>query len=123
MNKNIGTITKVALLSVSLALLACGAIPTAVDTAQEGPRDDVERPNDDASEATETQAAANDSGLGTIAYNGNTRVKQCKRQRRTGSHLFRVGCSDPDSGSQPVRYGTYNDLDRLAMSGSVRPEN
>ena len=105
-----------ALLSMSFALSACGAIPPSVDTVQGVPRDDAIEP-------TEVQVAANDSGLGTIAYDKNTRAKPCKRRRRTGSHLFSDGCADPDSGSQPVRYSTFNDLGRLVMSGSVRPEN
>ena len=113
----------IVLLSASFLLSACGATSTTVGTAQDGPKDEVESPAGDAIEATEVQVAANDSGLGTIAYDKNTRAKPCKRQRRTGSHLFSDGCADPDSGSQPVRYGTFNDLGRLVMSGSVRPEN
>ncbi len=116
MNKLTGTITSVALFSVILALSACGATPKAINTAQDDPREIDEVPNDDVMEAPEPQTAANDpGGLGTIIYDGGTRTKQCKRQRRTGSHLFRVGCSDPDSGSQPVRSGTYDDLDWLTQ--------
>jgi hypothetical protein len=106
----------IAVLSASLALSACGIVPTASDTAPESSRDDV-------SETGEIQTDSVESGLGAIVYNGDTRTQPCKKQRRTGSHLFRVGCADPDSGSQPVRYGTFNDLGHLAMSGSVRPEN
>jgi len=113
----------IALLSVSFALSACGVVPTAVDTGQEGLRDDVESPAGEATETTEVRVAANGSGLGTIVYDKNSRARPCKRQRRTGSHLFGDPCADPDSGSQPVRYGTFNDLGRLTMSGSVRPEN
>jgi len=106
----------IVLIAISFTLSACGAIPTANGTGQESPRED-------AVEATEVKVASGESGLGTIAYDGTTRTQLCSKQRRTGSHLYRVGCEDPDSGSQPVRYGTWNDLGRYAMSGSVRPEN
>ncbi len=105
-----------ALLSVSFALSACGAIPPSADRVQEGLRGD-------AIEATEVRSAADGPGLGIIDNRGNTRTQPCKRQRRTGSHLYRSGCEDPDSGSQPVRFGGWHDLGRYAMSGSVRPEN
>ena len=123
MIKLIGTFTRVALLLAVLTLSACGLSPTITDTAQVVAPDNAENPPTGADEASEVQVAASSAGLGTIVYKGNTRTKGCKKQRRTGSHLFRVDCADPDSGSQPVRSGTYMDLGHLTMSGSVRPEN
>ena len=112
----------IALTAISFALSACSAIPQApkaVGTAPENPSGDAS----EAIEATEVNAATEQPGLGTIAYNENTRAETCKKQRRTGSHIFQTECDDPDSGSQPVRYGTWHDLGKYAMSGSVRPEN
>ena len=106
----------IVLVGVSFALSACGSIPAAPNTAKASP-------HEEAIEATEVKAATDESGLGTIAYNENTRAQQCKKQRRTGSHLYQTTCDDPDSGSQPVRFGGWHDLGRYAMSGSVRPEN
>ncbi len=118
-----GTITRVAIVLAVLTLSACGSTPTFTDTAQVVAPDNAEGPPTGADDASEASAAANSAGLGTIVYKGNTRTNACKKQRRTGSHLFRVDCADPDSGSQPVRYGTYMDLGHFTMSGSVRPEN
>jgi len=101
---------------MSVMLSACGSIPAPVDKAQAGQRESV-------SEPAEVGVAADGPGLGVIAANGNTRTQPCAKQRRTGSHLYRVGCEDPDSGSQPVRYGTWSDLGKYAMSGNVRPED
>jgi hypothetical protein len=100
----------IALLATSCALSACGANPTAVDTAQEGLSDETIA-------ATEARSAADQSGLGTIAYDGNTLTKPCKKRRRTGSHLYTNGCSDPDSGSRPVREGDWNSLGRYVVTG------
>jgi len=113
----------IVLLSISFVLSACGAIPKTMDARGHGTGGIVESATGETSKTTEVQAAATESGLGTIAAHGNTRTQPCSKQRRTGSHLYRVGCEDPDSGSQPVRYGTWNDLGKYAMSGSVRPEN
>lgn len=104
------------LTATHIALSACGAIPTAVETDSAAPRSAEAPPNP-------TQVNADAGGLGTISYGETVRVKPCEKMRRTGSHLYISKCDDPDSGSQPVRYGTWNDLGRLAMSGSVRPEN
>lgn len=119
----VGTITRVAMLLAVVALSACGSFPTVADTAPVVAADDAESSPTGADEAPAVQVAANSTGLGTIAYQGNMRTVGCKKQRRTGSHLFRVDCVDPDSGSQPVRSGSYWDLRHLTMSGSVRPEN
>ncbi len=100
----------IVLLSMSLAVSACGTVPTAADTAQEGPRDD-------AAAANEVQVASGDSGLGTIAYEGNTRTEPCKKRRRTGSHLYTVGCSGVESGSRLVQNGTWNNLGRYVVTG------
>jgi hypothetical protein len=111
----------IALTAIIFALSACGAIPQApeaVDTVPESPSGDAT----EAIAATEDVSATEESGLGTIAYNENTRAETCKKQRRTGSHIYQTACDDPDSGSQPVRYGGWHDLGKYAMSGSVRPE-
>ena len=123
MNELVDTIIRVAILLAVLALSACGLPPTVADAVPAIAPNDAESPPTVANEAPEVQVAANSTGLGTIAYQGNTRTVGCKKQRRTGSHLFRVDCVDPDSGSQPVRSGTFWDLRHLTMSGSVRPEN
>ena len=111
----------IALIAIIFALSACGAIPQApeaVDTVLESPSgDEIET-----IAATEVGSDNEKPGLGTIAYNENTRAETCKKQRRTGSHIFQTDCDDPDSGSQPVRYGGWHDLGKYAMSGSVRPE-
>ncbi len=122
MKKLILTITRPALLAAVLALSACGAIPTAIDAAQEGPRDVVEGPNDDATEAPAVQSVADNPGLGTIVSDGKTSAK-CKRRRITGSNIRKSGCTDPDSGSQPVRVGTYTEPVLSNTPGSVRPSN
>lgn len=111
----------IALTAVSLALTACGAIPTApkvVGTAAESPSGGAS----ETIKATKVGSATKESGLGTVAYDENTRAETCKKQRRTGSHIYQTECDDPDSGSQPVRYGTWHDLGKYAMSGNVRPE-
>ena len=105
----------VLLFAVSLALSACGAIPTAADKVQAGPRDV-------ATEATEGQIVANNSGLGTIVYNEKTRPK-CKRVRSTGSNIGRSSCTPPDSGSQAVRTGVYSEPVPTVTPGMSRPNN
>jgi hypothetical protein len=100
----------IALLATSFALSACGTVPTAVDAATESSRGD-------AIDATEAQVAADGSGLGTIAYEGNTRTKPCKKRRRTGSHLYTTGCSGVESGSRLVQNGTWNNLGRYVVTG------
>jgi hypothetical protein len=100
----------IVLLATSFALSACGTVPTAVDSATENSRAD-------AIDATEAQVSADDSGLGTIAYDGNTRTQPCKKRRRTGSHLYTVGCSGVESGSRLVQNGTWNNLGRYVVTG------
>jgi len=112
MNKINGTITGVVLLAVSLALSACGAIPTAADRAQEGPRGV-------ATEATEGSSVAYNSGLGTVVYNAKTSAK-CKRVRSTGSNMRRSSCRNRDTGSQPVREATYTEPTPVLMPGMNR---
>jgi hypothetical protein len=97
----------IVLLATSFVLSACGANPTAANAV----------PDDASGDVTGATAANNESGLGTIAYNGNTRTKPCKKRRRTGSHLYTNGCSDPDSGSRPVREGDWNSLGRYVVTG------
>jgi len=106
----------IAILFVNFVLSACSTVPTASDTAPEDIRDAVV-------EASEIPVTTADSGLGTIVYNGNTRTQTCKRQRRTGSNLRGAGCSGPGSRSKPLKYGVLDDLDQLAMTGGVRPED
>lgn len=100
----------IALIATSFALSACGANPTAVDPVPENAQDD-------AISATEAQANADDPGLGTVVYDKKSRARQCKKRRRTGSHLYTDGCSDPDSGSRPVREGDWNSLGRYVVTG------
>lgn len=111
-NKINGTITGVVLLAVSLALSACGAIPTAADRAQ----------RDVATEATEGQTVANNSGLGTVVYDEKTTAK-CKRVRSTGSNMRRSSCTPPDSGSQAVRTAVYSEPVPTMTPGMNRPSN
>jgi len=100
----------IVLIALSFALSACGTTPTADNTGQEGPREvDIER--------TEVKAVTDESGLGTIAYEGNTRTEPCKKRRRTGSHLYTVGCSGVESGSRLVQNGTWNNLGRYVVTG------
>lgn len=106
----------ISLIVACLAMSACGSIPTAVDAAAAS-RSDA---------GTGTGAApvnADGAGLGTVAYDEKTRAGDCRKVRRTGSRQFITMCDDPDGGSQPVRYGSWNELGRLVMSGTVRPEN
>jgi hypothetical protein len=98
------------------ALSACGSIPAAVETV-------AETQSDATTGTSEAEATAHESGLGTVAYDEKSRAKACKKVRKTGSYRYITKCDDPDGGSQPVRYGTWNDLGRLTMSGTVRPEN
>ena len=100
----------IVLLAFSFALSACGATPTTVDSASESSRAD-------AIDETEAQVSADDSGLGTIAYDGNTRTKPSKKRRRTGSHLYTTGCSGVESGSRLVQNGTWNNLGRYVVTG------
>lgn len=102
----------IALLAMCFLLSACGSIPTAVDTQRAA-----------TTGTSQTEAATSESGLGAVAYDGKTRAENCRKVRRTGSRQFISTCDDPDGGSQPVRYGGWNDLGRLVMSGTVRPEN
>jgi hypothetical protein len=105
----------IALLAMTFLLSACGVTRTTVDAAPENTRDD-------AIDATGPQVTADDSGLGTIAYNEKTRAPTCKRRRKTGSHLYTTDCSGSDSGSRPVRNGDWNSLGRYVVTGSVRPD-
>jgi hypothetical protein len=118
MKKIIGLATGGALFFVVLALSACGAIPTADDVARAGSREIAGRPGND---GTEAQSVADNSGLGTIAYDGRT-VTKCKRRRSTGSNMRRSSCSNVDSGSQPVRVGTYTDPVPVITPGMNRPQ-
>ena len=112
MNKINWTIRAGALLAVSLALSACGAIPTAADRAQ----------RDVATEATEGQSVANNSGLGTVVYDKKTTGK-CKRVRSTGSNMRRSSCTPPDSASQAVRVVVYTEPVPTTNPGMSRPNN
>ena len=98
----------ITLLSVSFALSACGAIPTAADRAH--------------GVATEEQSIGNNSGLGTIVYNTNTSAK-CKKVRSTGSNIGRSSCAARDSGSQPVREGIFTKSVPTTTPGMNRPNN
>ncbi len=106
----------IALVVTCFALSACGSIPTAVDSAT------TSRSNAD-SGAGAAPVNTDGAGLGTVAYDEKTRAADCRKVRRTGSRQFITMCDDPDGGSQPVRYGTWNELGRLVMSGTVRPED
>lgn len=98
------------------ALSACGSIPQSREFAAPDPAAA-------AGPSTQDKVASGQSGLGTVAYDANTRAEVCRKIRKTGSHQYITTCDDPDGGSQPVRYGGWNDLGGLVMSGTVRPEN
>ena len=102
----------IALIAMSLALSACGAIPTAEDYAQK-------RGYDVATGANEVQTAGNNSGLGTINADGESTVR-CERRRGTGSNIGRSSCRSRDSGSQPVREATYSTLFPVILPGMNR---
>jgi hypothetical protein len=102
----------IALIATILALSACGSIPTAAD-----------REGNAATGASRVEPVTAEAGLGTVVYDDKTRANPCKKVRRTGSRQFITKCDDPDGGSQPVRYGGWNDLGQLVMSGAVRPES
>ena len=122
MNELIQRIPAVAAIIALLAVQACAS--PLIDAIQPDPvavEDSSSGTEVDGSSAS-VPIANNESGLGTIKDSSNARTGGCKKQRRTGSHMYRVDCADPDSGSQPVRSGDYWDLRHLTMSGSVRPE-
>ena len=117
MSKLTRSFTRVAWLFAAFSVSACGLPPTVADGAHGVPIDKTE-----GSPGKVVQTASNGIRIGRIENTDNARTGGCKKQRRTGSHLFRVDCADPDAGSQPVRSGDYWDLRHLTMSGSVRPE-
>ena len=95
---------------ISFALAGCGATPATTDTAREAQ-------GDEAADEVTAQSSENESGLGTVAYDEQTRRSPCKKRRRTGSHLYTDGCADPDGGSRPVRRGDWNSLGRYVVTG------
>jgi hypothetical protein len=103
----------ITLIAISFALSACGATPAAVDAVPGNARGD-------APQTTEVEVTVNDSGLGTVVYDGTLR-QPCQKQRRTGSHLYRVGCSAADSGSRPVKQGDWNSMGRYVVTGRTVP--
>jgi hypothetical protein len=99
---------------LTLALAACGAIPTAEEYTLEKHGGVV------AADGTAMQTAASESGLGTINKYGETTVK-CKRKRSTGSNIGWSSCRKADSGSQPVRDVPYSTPAPVINPGASRP--
>ena len=105
----------IALLAMTFLLSACGVTRTAVDAAPENTRDD-------AIDAAGAQVTADDSGLGTIAYNEKTRAPTCKRRRKTGSHLYTTDCSGPDRSKESPDLPVAN-LTRQFQEGEIEKVN
>ncbi len=99
----------IVLFAAIFALSACAITSDPVDPPRENPGNGAE--------AGTTQGMPTESGLGTVAYDEKATRKQCKRRRKTGSHLYTDSCADPDSGSRPVREGDWNSLGRYVIVG------
>lgn len=108
MNNYKSVLSRAGIVVAAIALTACAGTPAVVDPSA------IDNPN----------ASANESGLGSVAYEPRHRRK-CRKRRSTGSHLNRSTCDDKVS-SQPVRDLGFNDpaLSRAVSGGpAARPAN
>ena len=108
MNNFKTAVIRAGILIAAMALTACAGTPAVTDPTA------LDNPN----------AAENESGLGSVAYEPRHRRK-CRKRRQTGTRLDRSSCDDSVR-SQPVRDLTYNDpaLSRAVSVGpAARPAN
>lgn len=100
----------IGLILFGLSLSACGTTSTSTTAVSQKGGDGVV-------EGDGGQAAANESGLGTVAYEERTRKQDCKRVRIAGSHRYKSTCDDRSSGSYNVTDGNWASVGQYATEG------